>query len=87
MKPIDLSHMRVIDLSQNWDVNTPSPPLLPRMKGLPSSGLSALPSKKWVDSSSRLHCMLGRTWTPRCTLSPMVRTLAVFRWTSWWGQG
>src|SRR5438046_7834152 len=24
MKPIDLSHMRVIDLSQNWDVNTPS---------------------------------------------------------------
>ncbi len=24
MKPIDLSNMRVIDLSQNWDVNTPS---------------------------------------------------------------
>ena len=23
-KPIDLSNMRVIDLSQNWDVNTPS---------------------------------------------------------------
>ena len=24
MKPIDLSNMQVIDLSQNWDVNTPS---------------------------------------------------------------
>jgi len=24
MKPVDLSNMRVIDLSQNWDVNTPS---------------------------------------------------------------
>src|SRR5437588_12669852 len=24
MKPIDLSNMRVIDMSQNWDVNTPS---------------------------------------------------------------
>ena len=24
MKPIDLSNMRVVDLSQNWDVNTPS---------------------------------------------------------------
>src|SRR5260370_11641140 len=24
MRPIDLSNMRVVDLSQNWDVNTPS---------------------------------------------------------------
>src|SRR6266853_1967416 len=24
MKPIDLSNMQVIDLSQNWDINTPS---------------------------------------------------------------
>ncbi len=76
MKPIDLSNMRVVDLSQNWDVNTPS---FATYEGPTVKWIKRPALKKWEGSSSHPHCMSGRTWMLRCTLSLMGKTLEVFR--------